>query len=129
MITKFLNRNDIGVLTKLVSDLCEETIPVEQVLFSKNKDELVEEVRIHFMKLFSCNSFLSKEHDLAGDQVIFAGLAVHILVGFISQKLKKFPIIKRTPLLQRTLTFKQPADYLMDVKGKIQIHATSIYKN
>lgn len=53
---------------------------------------------------------------------MFAGLAVHLLVGFISQKLRKFPIIQRTPLLQRTLNYKQPADYIMDImdmKGKV----------
>lgn len=43
--------------------------------------------------------------------VNFGGVVAHMIVGFVNQSLKQFPLIKLTPLLQRGVDHPQPYDF------------------
>jgi hypothetical protein len=56
------------------------------------------------------------QQDKAGQEkksIPFSGLVAHLVVSFISQTLRQFPIIEQTPLLRHVVTFNQPPEFAL----------------
>lgn len=83
---------DLATLQRVVTDLCEEKLP-----------------DAHMRAL--CN--VPAPDANPRPDVNFGGVIAHKIVAFVNLALKKFPLIKLTPLLQRGIDHPQPHDFAL----------------
>src|SRR5271163_3528319 len=122
-------------LKKVVLDLCEEIIPEEQLFVEHEKDSMEEKVRqcvlnILFSIKFTGSQIQKALSRLEGSTMLgqethpekptqekhaipFSGLVAHLVVSFISQTLRQFPIIEQTSLLKHVVAFNQPPGFAL----------------
>jgi hypothetical protein len=84
---------DLATLQRVVGDLCEEKISDAQMRSL-------------------CK--LPVPDDNPRPDVNFGGVIAHTIVAFVNQSLKRFPLIKITPLLQRGIDHLQPYDFAIE---------------
>lgn len=99
---------------RLVAILCEEKIPFSQVsevdpTATPPAPEVPENAEREGEKV--------PEQPEGERQITFFGLAAHLVVSFVAKVLRQYPIIRKTPLLQRTLTHRQSVNYSLPQAG------------
>jgi hypothetical protein len=93
--------SDAVKLVQIVSSLCEELIPITQLQRSSTTPPQVK--------------FGPPPRGV--DTVNFGGFAAHLVVTYVKQMLESYPIVKKTTLLQRVFTHKQPIEYVLERQG------------
>ena len=95
---------DLATLQRVVVDLCEE--------------------RISDAQMRALCRIPAADNNPRPD-VNFGGVIAHMIVAFVNQSLKQFPLIKLTPLLRRGVDHPQPYDFVIQ-KG-IQVALSLLF--